>query len=108
MKKIFLVFTAFLSCLSLSAQCPFNPTVINGNVALCPSQSDTLSTQTAGSYQWYKNGNPIIGANQQTLTINQVQDAGASFLVVSTINNCTEPSPAIQVTSITVPYASRF
>jgi large repetitive protein len=106
MKKIFLVFTAFLSCLSLSAQCPFNPTVVNGNVALCPSQSDTLSTQTAGSYQWYKNGNPIIGANQQTLTINQVQDAGASFLVVSTINNCTEPSPAIQVTSITVPSIS--
>jgi len=106
MKKIFLVFATFISCLSVLAQCPFNPTVINGNVALCPSQSDTLSTQTASSYQWYKNGNPIIGANQQTLTINQVQDAGASFLVVSTINNCSEPSPAIQVTSITVPSIS--
>ena len=106
MKKVFLVFTAFISCLSLLAQCPFNPTVINGNVALCPSQLDTLSTQTANSYQWYKNGNPIIGANQQTLTINQVQDAGASFLVVSTINNCTEPSPAIQVSSIPVPSIS--
>jgi len=106
MKKLFLVFTTFISCLSLSAQCPFNPTVINGNIALCPSQLDTLSTQNANSYQWYKNGNPIIGANQQTLTISQVQDAGASFLVVSTINNCTEPSPAIQVTSVTVPSIS--
>lgn len=106
MKKIFLVIITFLGCLSISAQCPFNPTVINGNIALCPSQLDTLSTQTASSYQWYKNGNPIIGANQQTLSINQVQDAGASFLVVSTINNCTEPSPAIQVTSITVPSIS--
>jgi len=103
MKKIYLVFATFISCLSLSAQCPFNPTVINGNVSLCPAQIDTLTTQIATAYQWYKNGNPIIGANQQSLVINQQQDAGATFLVVSTINNCSEPSPAISVSNINVP-----
>jgi hypothetical protein len=101
-RNIILVFS-FFQALQLNAQCPFNPTVLNGNVSLCPLQADTLSTEPANSYQWYKNGNPIIGANQQTLIINQLQDAGASFLVVSTINNCSEPSPAVQVININVP-----
>lgn len=103
MKKLVLIVIAFVSCCNVLAQCPFNPTVINGNVALCPSQVDTLATQVATAYQWYKNGNPIIGANQQTLIINQVQDGSANFLVVSTISGCSEPSPSIQVSSINVP-----
>jgi hypothetical protein len=103
MKSVLLNLSVLCCLTSLYAQCPFDPTVINGNVSLCPSQSDTLSTQLASSYQWFKNGNPIIGANQQTLVINQIQDAGASFLVASTNNGCTEPSPSIQVNSINVP-----
>src|SRR6185503_695271 len=50
-------------------------------------ESVTLSADVKGAgpfgYQWRKNGNPVTGANQKTLTLNNVQfyDAGNYTLV---------------------------
>lgn len=100
-----LALSTFIILLSnlLSGQCSFDPVISPSSLALCPNESDTLFTQMANSYQWYKNGNPIIGANSNFLVVNQAQDAGASFVVVSTISGCSEPSPAVSVSNQVIP-----
>jgi hypothetical protein len=87
----------------VNAQCPFDPIINPSALALCPNESDTLFTQVANSYQWYKNGNPISGANANFLVVHQTSDAGASFVVVSTNSGCSEPSPAVSVTNQIIP-----
>lgn len=53
-----------------------NPTIINGDVMMCPEETDTLFTQEFDTYQWYKGGTPIPGANDQSLVIDYYHYVG--------------------------------
>lgn len=81
----------------LKAQCPFDPTIQPDPVILCPGAAEVLTTQVYDSYQWYKDGQPIPGAIQQTHAVNSANDAGSSFTVECTLNGCTEMSPPVLV-----------
>jgi uncharacterized protein (TIGR02145 family) len=74
-----------------------NPTIINGNVILCPGGQETLITQEYDTYQWYKNGNLIPGATQQTHVITYFQDLGSNFSVFVTQGAQSAMSPSIFV-----------
>ncbi|MGV9011349.1 MAG: hypothetical protein ACOH13_02040 [Flavobacteriales bacterium] len=78
-------------------QCPFTPTITPNNPILCPNESATLTTQVYDGYQWYKDGLVIAGANGQSLTVEQFNDAGSSFTVAATLDACTESSAAVLV-----------
>ena len=48
----------------------------------CPGSKATLSAQTTGNilaYQWYKGDQPILGANQRTLTIDNISEHDNGF-----------------------------
>jgi hypothetical protein len=99
MKKVF-----FLAGLALAlcgnaafAQCQHTPTVTPNNMIMCPNSTDTLWTQVYDAYQWYKNGNPVSGANSQYLVVDSYYDAGNYFSVGATLNNCTEISAQVLV-----------
>jgi hypothetical protein len=74
-----------------------NPTIINGNVILCPGEQLTLETQQYDSYQWYKDGAIIPGATQQTHTVSYSNDVGSSFSVFVTQGSQSAMSPSILV-----------
>ena len=93
---LFLIFCVLQSQL-LFAAAP-NPTIINGNVILCPPNGqETLITQLYDSYQWYKDGNAIPGATQQTHVVNFFEDAGSLFSVFVTLGGQSAMSPTILV-----------
>ncbi|MBP8823523.1 MAG: hypothetical protein KBH07_07755 [Flavobacteriales bacterium] len=94
-----LLFALSLAALPTLAQCPFTPTIEPDNLILCPNESATLATQVYDAYQWYKDGNPIAGANGQTLEVEQYADAGSSFTVSATWTGCTESSASVLVDS---------
>lgn len=113
-KLIFLAFYAFIGMLNIKAQCSLTPTITSprlgvmfpDKVVFCNTETEVLSTQTYGTYQWYKqewtwqtpNTNPwvaIPGATSQTLTIDGTNDMLYYFKVVVTLNDCTAESPAI-------------
>lgn len=93
--------TAFLSFLLLPAaafaQCTFTPTVTPNDLILCPQEEGVLSTQEYDSYQWYKDGEAIDGATEQTLNVEQFADAGYMFSVEATLDGCTEMSEDVMV-----------
>ncbi|PIF43682.1 putative secreted protein (Por secretion system target) [Chryseobacterium sp. 52] len=110
-KLIFLAFI-FMTILNIKAQC--NPTITSPRLGMkfpdkilfCNTETEILSTQTFGSYQWYKqewtwqtpNNNPwtaIPGAISQTLTINGNDDQLYYFKVEVTQGDCTAASPVI-------------
>jgi hypothetical protein len=99
------IYIALLICNSaiIKAQCTFNPIITPTSLSLCPNQTDTLWTQQADSYQWFKSGTPISNSNQRYLFVNQVQDAGSTFIVSSTINGCSEASPSVLVSAFSIP-----
>ncbi len=88
---------------NIFGQCPFNPTITPSALQLCPNSSDTLWTEPATTYQWYRGGNPVANSNQPYLVVNSVTDGGQNFIVASTINGCTEASPAAPVTVFNPP-----
>lgn len=87
-----------LSFHSLSALAVrLDPTIINGDVILCPNKQDTLYTQTYDTYQWHKNGSPISGATQPYYVVDYYADAGANFSVYVTQGDQSAMSPSILV-----------
>ncbi len=74
-----------------------NPTIINGNVILCPGGTEVLETQEYDTYQWYKDGNPISGATQQTHLVSYYADAGSNISVFVTQGDQSAMSPSILV-----------
>ncbi|MFZ4930519.1 T9SS type A sorting domain-containing protein [Chryseobacterium sp. Mn2064] len=110
-KLILLAFVLF-SFLNIKAQC--TPTITSprlgvkspGTILFCDTENEILSTtQTYGSYQWYKqewtwqspNTNPwmaIPGATSQQLTVNGSEQLNY-FKVIVTDGDCTAESPAV-------------
>lgn len=86
-----------LLALTASAQCPHDPVITPDNVILCPGEGITLSTQTADSYQWLKDGMPIPGAVGQTHAVDYQNDGGSQFAVIATVEGCAETSPSVLV-----------
>lgn len=86
------------ACLTLAAaaQCPFDPTITPIGPILCPDEQVQLSTQVYESYQWYRDGVAIQGANDQTWTVGY-SDAGSMYSVEATLDTCTEMSPGVLV-----------
>jgi hypothetical protein len=82
---------------SFVQNCDHDPTIFPEDLVLCPNESDTLFTQTADSYRWFRGGTLIEGAEDAFLVVNQFQDAGFSFQVESTLNGCAEMSPEVLV-----------
>jgi hypothetical protein len=74
-----------------------NPTIINGDVILCPGGTEALLTQEYDTYHWYKNGNPVNGATNQSHTVNYSADVGANFSVYVTQGDESAMSPSILV-----------
>jgi hypothetical protein len=117
MKRIFiLLIMNIISLWCLHAQPCFNPTITSprlnvfsqNSILFCDNDDiEILSTQVFDSYQWYKqlwwsgqgpNPNPwlaIQGANAQNYSINGTDDMLYYFKVITTLDTCTEESPAI-------------
>lgn len=74
-----------------------NPTIINGDLLLCPNTGETLITQQYETYQWYKNGAPIPNATGQTYDVNYYEDAGSTFSVFVTQGTQSAMSPEVLV-----------
>jgi uncharacterized delta-60 repeat protein len=83
----------------LADNCAVFPSVSPETPILCPNGTGELSTGTFDTYQWYKNGVPIPGANAQTLPVTAVDDAGSWFKVETSIDTCVGISDSVLVDS---------
>lgn len=86
---------------------PVEEVSITNDTELCEGSNVLLSssvTNSAYSYQWYKNGNPVAGANTPDLT---TDTEGDYYLVVTSVN-CSGQSNTITLTidAITVTAAT--
>ncbi|MGV3697983.1 DUF4886 domain-containing protein [Flavobacterium sp.] len=73
--------------------CAHTNTILPNDLILCPDATATIYTQPAENYQWLDFfGNPIIGANSQSLVV-----YSGNYSVITTIDGCTETSPEILV-----------
>ena len=59
----------------------------------------TFTAETADSYQWLLNGNPISGETSPTLNVN----VAGTYSLSATINGCTAIGNAIEIRVITTP-----
>jgi hypothetical protein len=82
---------------SFVQECTQDPIVTPSNLVLCPNSTDTLFTQAADSYQWYREGVALIGATDSFLVVDAFSAAGAQYSVETTVDNCTEMSPSVLV-----------
>lgn len=103
MKRIFIFGILFLLSNAIEAQCPFTASISPSAISLCPFKSDTLFTETADSYQWFKNGVPVNNNNLPYLVVSNPADVNASILVVQTIAGCSESSTPALVSGIPLP-----
>ncbi len=73
-------------------------------INFCTGQSTTLMTQnqSGNTYQWYKNNNPIPGANTFFYTTG-INPAG-NYYLTSSIGNCSLNSNSLLVTTFTNTY----
>jgi hypothetical protein len=82
---------------------PPTPTIIPGGpTTFCEGGSVTLtsSTDSASGNQWYLNGNPIVGATNQSFNAT----ASGNYTTTSTVRDCTnDPSAATTVTVNPIP-----
>lgn len=82
------------------AFCSHTPTLSEDMLWVCYEGSSELWTQTADSYQWYDNGIPLPGENNQSLivTISSSGNLSARYpSVLSTVNGCSEMSKRSEV-----------
>ncbi|MCB0700781.1 MAG: S8 family peptidase, partial [Chitinophagaceae bacterium] len=64
------------------------------NATITSLFNDILTAGPAHSYQWYKDGSPISGANQQS---HKVDTTGEYYVVVTDSNGCSKASASIRV-----------
>ena len=81
----------------LADACTLFPTITPETPILCPNGSDELTTGAFDTYQWYKNGAPISGANSQTLPLTSADDAGSWFKVAVGLDSCSAISDSVLV-----------
>jgi hypothetical protein len=83
------------SIVTTNAPPPLNIDTI-GSATICIGSNVSLSGSGNGiqNYQWYQNGNPIVGATQNLLNISL---AGSYLLEVSNSFGCITLSPAIEI-----------
>ncbi|WP_169336915.1 immunoglobulin domain-containing protein [Eudoraea adriatica] len=76
------------------------------NVVVLPGQNETLSITTnasAPTYQWYKDGNPISGATNSSLTVSETE-TGSYFARVSLSGGpCSSTSIDSEPTTVVTP-----
>ncbi len=103
----FFFFTAFLILMNPTMVQAQTPTITPSNLILCPNETDTLWTQNYDTYQWFRNGNPISGANQQYYVVDYSNSAGFNFSVEVTLgaNTYTSPSVLVDGWAFLFPYA---
>jgi hypothetical protein len=82
---------------SFVADCDHNPVITPNDLVLCPNSSDTLFALPGDSYQWFKDGSAIAGANDSFIVVSSFSDAGSQFSVEVTVNECSEVSPEVLV-----------
>lgn len=92
---VLLVLTVFFSFIYPIYANGLNPTIINGDLMLCPMTGETLMTQEYDTYQWYKDGEAIPGATGQTHYIYYYDDIGSAFSVYVTLGAESAMSPAV-------------
>ncbi len=98
MKQVLLLLSLLGQCFILSfSQCSFTATITPNNLILCPNDTAYLTTEVYDSYQWYKDGNLLIGETDQTLMVTSANDAGSQFYVAATLASCTENSDTVLV-----------
>lgn len=79
------------------SQCPHAPTITPINPILCPNESDTLWTQSYDSYQWYKDGNLILGETNQYLVVDATNYGLSNITIEATDAGCSELSPTVLI-----------
>ncbi|MEI6184739.1 MAG: immunoglobulin domain-containing protein, partial [Bacteroidota bacterium] len=96
------------SSVSAAVQVSFNtlpPTPVitsKGSVTFCSNTYDTLICSSGSGYQWYLNGSPISGANNQMLVVNST----GNYTVTTSNNSCVSIASsviAINVTNVLQP-----
>ncbi len=102
-RRFILIALCLLQVLELQAQCPFDAVITPSSLSLCPLGSDTLFAGPATSYQWFRNSIPLVNSNQSFWVVNAQNDAGANFLVVQTLNGCSEASAPATVSVVATP-----
>jgi Leucine-rich repeat (LRR) protein len=75
----------------------------NGPLSFCQGQSVQFTANSASAYQWFKDGQPIAGATQQTYTANA---AGAYSVRVSNASGCSAVSLPQTVSVTPLPVAT--
>ena len=67
------------------------PLKITGDRFICPPAKNTVLTAESGPtrYQWYYNGNPILGAIENTYTV--TSDKAGQYSVIGSYGKCTSP-----------------
>lgn len=66
---------------------PLPSVSISGTATICDGETSTLSTATAGTYQWYQDGSAIGGATNASVDISV---AGNYNVMVTDTNNCAD------------------
>jgi hypothetical protein len=87
-----------LAMFAANAQCDLNPVIKPNDLILCPNATDSLyTTEAYDSYQWYRDGKMIAGANSRYFKVNQYDDAGYTFTVVVSRGDCKATSDKVLV-----------
>jgi len=83
---------------------PITPTITGGSTNVCPANTVTLTTQTGmNSYQWYKDGGAIGGANSATYAVPYTDGLSHNYTVYYRAGNCTGTSASHAVTVVACP-----
>jgi hypothetical protein len=95
MKFIFTTLFIYAS-LQVYCQCELTPEIQASNTLLCPNEILILTvTDTFDTYQWYRENQPIQGANQATAEVTFYDAAAATFHVEVTLDTCTVISGSV-------------
>ncbi|HAR20420.1 MAG TPA: hypothetical protein DCR46_07140, partial [Cytophagales bacterium] len=67
---------------------PAKPSILSASDSICPGNSLRLSTNSVGNFQWIANGIEILGANTDSLIVNQT----GAYKVRVTLGTCSAMS----------------
>jgi hypothetical protein len=74
--------------------------IVTGQTTVCQGQTVVLNANLGDSYQWFKDGNPISGATNQSYT---ATSTGSYTVTVTNAGGCSGTSAATAVTISPVP-----